>query len=287
MTVMSVKDYLALIEHVYAKKGGIEGQRAPLKTKTAMTIRHRLVDDLKNGAVIPPIVIGLLVTPGERKKLSAIDSFEKVFAFLKSTDEDNLSIIDGMQRTTALKEAASANPKVLAASVRVEIWVTEFIASLIYRMLVLNTGQVPWEISRQLETIYGQLLKKIMLSISNEDIEIFLKDEQRRRADAGQYQSRTIVELFLVFSSRKEEVEIRDKVAEDFARLDTIETSSHSDFIDYFIAMLKCLVKLDRAFSKLERGPDAAPARFELREGHIWEPSCNGRIRCGCGRPCF
>ncbi len=171
-----------------------------------------------------------------------------------------------MQRTTALKEASSTRPSVLAGKVRVEIWVTELIGSLVYRMLVLNTGQVPWELSRQLETVYRQLLKKISAALSEDEIQIFLKDDQRRRADAGQYQSSTIVELFLIFSSRKDEVEIRDRVAEDFARLDTIETSSHADFVDYFVEMLKNLASLNKAFSRLERGSDTELSRFDAEK---------------------
>ena len=129
--------------------------------------------------------------------------------------------------------------------------------------LSINTGQVPWELSRQLETVYKQLLKKISTALSRDDIQIFLKGDQRRRADAGQYQSSVIVELFLIFSSRKDEVELRDQVAEDFARLDTIETSSHADFIDYFVTMLKSLARLDKAFSRLEKSADAEPERFD------------------------
>jgi hypothetical protein len=143
MTVMDADHYLSLIDRAYRKKGGIEGQRSPLKTKTAITIRKRLVDDLKNGAMIPPVVIGLLVNAAERKFLSQAKTAGTIEKFLLSTDEDNLSIIDGMQRTTALKEASSTKQSVLASKVRVEIWVTELIGSLVYRMLVLNTGQVP------------------------------------------------------------------------------------------------------------------------------------------------
>jgi hypothetical protein len=263
MTSMLSKDYLALVDRVYNNKGGIEGQRAPLKTKTAITIRNRLVDDLQKGAIIPPIVVGVLVSQEGRAELAKCSSAEQLVEFLSTLDDDDLSIIDGMQRTTALKEAVSENKKVLMGEVRVEFWITEYINSLIYRMLVLNTGQVPWELARQLETVYGQFLRRISSVLGKDEVTIFLKEDRRRRADAAQYQGSIIVELLLVFSSRKTEVEVRDRVAEDFARLDAIETSAHSEFIDFFIEMLRCLARLDKAFSRLESQTAETPARFD------------------------
>lgn len=262
MTVVTVGEYLELVDHVYAKKGGIEGQRAPLKTKTALTIRKRMVSDLQIGAVIPPIVVGVLVTAEERKQLSDIADEAALIGFVGTLDPDKISIIDGMQRTTALKEAEAANNDVRTRRVRVEFWITEFLNSLIYRMLVLNTGQVPWELARQLETVYGQFLRKITEELGASTVSIFSKDDQRRRVDAGQYHGSRIVELLLVFSSRKTEVEVRDRVAEDFARLDAIETSAHAQFIEYFIEMLRNLVLLDKAFSKIETDQTEPPSRF-------------------------
>lgn len=51
MTAMPIKRYIELVSRVYENKGGLPNQRAPLKTKTAMTIRKRMVLDIHNGAV--------------------------------------------------------------------------------------------------------------------------------------------------------------------------------------------------------------------------------------------
>ncbi|MCR6216005.1 hypothetical protein NU291_20390, partial [Escherichia coli] len=56
-----LSEYLLFAEKAYEEKGGIYGQRAPLKTKTAQTIRERMVSDIIDGAVLPPIVIGVIV----------------------------------------------------------------------------------------------------------------------------------------------------------------------------------------------------------------------------------
>ena len=263
MTAIEVGSYLALVDEVYRNKGGIEGQRAPLKTKTAITIRKRLVDDLRRGAVVPPIVIGVLASPEELAQLAAATSSAELMDVLTRLDREKLSIIDGMQRTTALNEANASDNSVSQRMIRVEFWATEFINSLIYRMLVLNTGQVPWELARQLETIYSQFLKQLSSTLGEEGVSIFLKDDQRRRVNAAQYQGSAIVEMLLVFSSRKADVEVRDKVAEDFARLDAIDTTSHDEFIGYFVGMLRSLVDLDRVFSKVGKSGKQPAGRFD------------------------
>lgn len=249
---MSIKDYLDMVESVYRTAGGIEGQRAPLKTKTAITIRNRLVSDLQLGAVMPPVVIGVLLDADHYKLADGANDLKGFLDVTRLVGSERISVIDGMQRTTAMLEAVRANPNVNERQVRVEFWVSDKLNSLIYRMLVLNTGQVPWEIGRQLETVYSQFLQQIRHDLGH-DVEVFLLNSQRRRAQAGQYQSSNIIELLLLFSSRKAELDIKDKVAEDFARLDAIETTSHSEFVDYFTQSLRLMSQLDKQFSRLAR----------------------------------
>ena len=246
---MPMRTYLELIADVYAEDGGLENQRGPLKTKTAVTIRKRMVSDIQAGAVLPPVVLGVLVESGLLPEFEAITTSHSLLGKLTGPARQvQLSIIDGMQRTTAMKNAVDLDPEAGARNIRVEFWVAELISSLIYRMLILNTGQVPWELARQLQTVYAQFLTRISGELGH-DVEIFLKDDDRRRSSAAQYQASSIIELLLIFSSRRTELDIRDKVAEDFARLDAIEGTSHSGFLDDFVATLKLMAKLDRAFA--------------------------------------
>ena len=45
LTTMKIEDYLQIIEKVYKKGGGLEGQRDALKTSTAIRIRKRMIED--------------------------------------------------------------------------------------------------------------------------------------------------------------------------------------------------------------------------------------------------
>ena len=247
MVEMSISEFLELVDSSYKDRGGIEGQRSALKTKTALIIRKRMVEDVRKGTVLPAIVLGI---HDSEKQLSEMS--ESAFSnFINNISPMSISIIDGMQRTTALKEAKVSLEDNF--NIRVEFWIADKLNSLIYRMLVLNTGQVPWEMARQLETIYSQLLNSIKEKISIDDIEIFNKDNKPRTLSHTQFEAHKIIHLYMVFASRRYDFNLKDKVAEDFARLDTIETNSIDDFVNYFVECFEILFKLNKAFSEAKQ----------------------------------
>lgn len=245
---LDVAEYLALVNDVYKENGGISGQRAPLKTKTGINIRKRMIDDIKKGAILPPIVIGAVVSDEVFEKARGYISNDQFSDLIRQIDKSALSIIDGMQRTTALDTAVNeSGSSELKSPVRIDLWLAKKIDSLVYRMLVLNTGQVPWDIKRQLETIYKQVL--LVLEKEAPGIDVFNIDEKERRSGAGQYRSTRIVELFLAFTSRKPHIELKEKVAEDFARMDATEATSNEHLLPAFIETMKLLASLDQAFA--------------------------------------
>ena len=245
---LNVEEYLAFVNDVYKENGGISGQRAPLKTKTGINIRKRMIDDIKRGAILPPIVIGAVVSNAVFENARHYKSNDDFVNLIRKIDKSALSIIDGMQRTTALDAALNESGATeLKSPVRIDLWLAKKIDSLVYRMLVLNTGQVPWDIKRQLETIYKQVL--LVLEKEAPGIDVFNIDEKERRSGAGQYRSTRIVELFLAFTSRKPHIELKEKVAEDFARMDATEATSNEHLLPAFIETMKLLASLDQAFA--------------------------------------
>jgi hypothetical protein len=92
MTKMKIDDYLKYIEAAYRNRGGISGQREALKQKTAISIRNRMINDIKEGTILPPIVIGIVVNEEEYKK---VKSEEITIKELITKDYiEQLSIID-------------------------------------------------------------------------------------------------------------------------------------------------------------------------------------------------
>ncbi len=262
LTKVKVGDYLSFVESIYNENGGIAGQRAPLKTKTALTIRSRMVSDIVKGAVLPPVVVGVHINSSEIGRFSDLKSHDDLMAAIGEPNLGRVSIIDGMQRTTAIIDAVEVRNDVSNEYLRVEYWVSSSLNNLIYRMLVLNTGQVPWDVSRQLKTIYSPLIQKIVDGLGDE-IAVFNKDfELRRRTRAGQYQSENLIQLLLNFSSGKYEIDLKDKITEDFARLDLIESSSHEMFLEYFVSTIKLMTELDICFSKYVPNEDLGYQRY-------------------------
>lgn len=256
-----VRHYLNLIEDVYKDKGGIKGQRTQLKTKTGIRIRERMVKDIAAGAVLPPIVIGAILSHQNFDAAAEYQDDALIHDLLNSLDKTKLSIIDGMQRTTALLEASEIN-NIGDNLVRLEIWFAQSINSLIYRMLILNTGQVPWDIKRQLETIYEPILARIKEDVPN--VDVLGIDRAQRRTEAGQYQGSKLIEFFLAFSSRKTNIDIKEKVAEDFVRMDAAEATANDSFIDSFVDVVKILSELDALFF---RGKTQEPIDGRFKNG--------------------
>lgn len=255
------KSYLDLIEDVYKEKGGIKGQRTQLKTKTGIRIRERMVKDIAAGAVLPPIVIGAILNDIDFTAASEFTDDEQISTLLNALSKSQLSIIDGMQRTTALLEASEIS-NIGENPIRLEIWFAKSINSLIYRMLILNTGQVPWDIKRQLETIYEPILARIQEDVPN--IDVLGIDRSQRRTEAGQYQGSKLIEFFLAFSSRKTNIDIKEKVAEDFVRMDAAEATANDTFIDSFVNVIKLLSDLDNLFF---RGRNQEPIVGRFKNG--------------------
>lgn len=134
-TVMTIGDYLRLVSLAHSARGALSGQRDKLKTTTAKRIRERMVADIRRGAVLPPVVIGAVVDQ------ETFDTYPNNTAtvpddILPTSVREQLSIIDGMQRTSALSEASDIDTSVLNRSMRVEFWLTRSVSTMVYRMLV-------------------------------------------------------------------------------------------------------------------------------------------------------
>lgn len=259
MVTIDASSYLELVESAYNNDGGLEGQRPAIKSKSGLKIRNRLVRDITQGAVIPPVVLGVVCSADDYDFLSSLDDSDALIAEIKARSLD-VNIIDGMQRTTALKEA-----KADRTMVRVEIWLSHKVDSLIYRMLVLNTGQVPWDLKRQLDVLYRPLLKKVSDQI--DDIRVIANGDPSRRSQAGTYKSSRIVELFLAFTSRSTDIDIKDKMADEFAKIDITDAASNEEYFPLFVDALKLLVDMDAQFDRVTRG--------------VIEPNEDARIKVG------
>lgn len=253
MTQFQVEEYLKMVKSAFENRGGLEGQRDTLKTNTAIRIRKRMIKDIEAGAVLPPIVIGVIIPQDNFAIIEQLEDNNAFLEFINEIPEDSISIIDGMQRTKALSVALKDNAHICNHKIRVEFWIASQINSLIYRMLVLNTGQAPWEIRRQIETVFKGIIKELeekfpVIKI----IKLTDKNHKNKRSSPGQFQSDDIIELFLVFGARKVKIDIPEKLAEEFMRLDFISSTSNPNFANIFYEVMFYLYKFDQAISRYQ-----------------------------------
>jgi hypothetical protein len=274
MTHLPVSNYLHFVDNAFQDRGGLEGQRETLKTTTARRIRKRMVQDIESGAVLPPIVLGVILS---KQDFDTIDTIDKInlMNLISKTPTENISIIDGMQRTSALREALQNNQNIENYKIRIEYWIASQINSLTYRMLVLNTGQVPWNIRRQIEIVFRTIIKE--LSEKYPDIEIMQINDERRRSNPGQFQADNIIELYLVFGARKEKIDVQERLADEFTRQDFIESISNPNFTEIFYEVMGCLSRFDKAFS-VYRINDEERYFQEGKDLFSSQPACVGFI---------
>lgn len=248
----NVGEYLTLAEKAYDNRGGIKHQREALKTTTAKRIRSRLVEDLRRGAVIPPLVIGIVADEKDWITIKDLSESEQVKSLLQKYFNE-LSIIDGMQRTAALKEALAQDENVSGHIIRVEAWIAKGTESLIYRMLVLNTGQVPWNLKQQLEVVYSPLVKTIKEKVNFRR----LLAGSDRRWQGGEFKTDSLIESYIAFGLRRTEVDTQESLADEFSRLDIAEALTNKKYDHYFYRVVQMLVDFDVALSRFNEIPNS------------------------------
>ncbi|MFN0204193.1 MAG: hypothetical protein ACKVTZ_21925 [Bacteroidia bacterium] len=262
LTEVKMGDYYAFVKGIYQNVGGIENQRPPLTTKSARIIRERMVKDIKEGSVIPSIVLGSVIEEEEYENI--LDFYSKqdnngVQTIISKivTKRHHISIIDGMQRTTAIAEILLPPNSTVDFSnklIRIEFWLATSVRSLIYRMLVLNTGQIPWKLDRQIKVLYADVEKEIKASLGD-SIDLLNKDTKNNtRKAAGQYPSSDVLILFIVFGAKTIDPDTNEEVADEFKRLDFVNSARANDFTNIFISILRMITLLDAEFARIEEG---------------------------------
>jgi hypothetical protein len=240
--------------------------------------------DLRLGAVLPAVVLGILVPKSELGKIEDRND-EQLKKMLERLTGDSISIIDGMQRTTVL---LAEREELKGRELRVELWVSDQSTSLTYRMLILNTGQLPWNLRRQIEVINASLISEIVKALEDESVSIYGIDDKRRRFNAGDYQANDVVEMYIAFGLRKPHVDKESVLVDQFSRLDMIEAVSGGEFLSQFVMVFSQLVALDRVFARVD--DTGVSGRFDKgRKLFDGQPACVGFVAAAAqkvfGRP--
>lgn len=253
LTDMLLYEYKELAFASFKANGNFDGQRGVItKSAVAARIRKRMQEDFCRGAIFPQVVLGIQKDFDFCKELKEGEEYNSKDIF----EGCIISIIDGMQRSNIYFKNFEGNEY---RKIRVEFWVAENSEKLLYRMLVLNTGQTPWNTRRQIEVIYGNLSRNIENDLYENYpelqgmIDIYGIDDGKYRTQAGRYHKSSIIELYLGFNIRNVKINVTDELAEEYQRFDVMESIDKRKSFDNFICILGMMCKLDLAFSRYSK----------------------------------
>lgn len=169
------------------------------RVKTAGTVYSLLKTDLKEGIVIPPIVLGLSLknVDLELKNEELIDLIQK--------NRTKLLILDGLQRTYTIRDLLKElkdkkDPdleKIAAHPLRIEIYLGINKLGILYRMLTLNTGQTPMSSRHQIEIIYSDYIEHGI-----QGVRLIKQIDNETPNDLGEYNFKDIIDGFTSYLER-------------------------------------------------------------------------------------
>ena len=213
LTCMTLEEYKEIAYYSFERSGNIDGQRDVIKkSSVASKIKKRMNDDFLLGAVFPPVVLGICLDEALMERAKTNFNVDYI-------NKEQLAIIDGMQRSFIYFNNYNACKE---RTIRVEFWISSKSVKLLYRMLVLNTGQVPWNTRRQIEVVFDNLADAISKSICDRKpewkdiVELMGVDENRRRTQAGKYQKSAMIQMYLGFNTRNVKVDVSEELANEF-----------------------------------------------------------------------
>lgn len=260
---ISFREYLSFAQNIL-KNNELQRKRV----KTSKTVYSLLRDDLKQGCVMPPLV---LATTHEMSL--DIDNEDLFFKHLQCSTS-NILILDGLQRTYTLIDAATEvkeqDPEnyenFLNYTLRLEIYIGINKFGILYRMLSLNTGQTPMTARHQLEMLY-----KDLLDTQIGEIKLVTDVMDSPNPSNNEFAFKNVIEGFNSFLTRNELPIDREDLLENIKMLDNIsmEKVDHDLFVDF----VNCYAKIFKAMRELTE--DKVYSREELQEIEITSPFGN------------
>lgn len=241
---IKISDYLDLV--------GDDFDRFEIQRKRQDPKKYsRLKEDIKKGALLPAITlainpskVGYFLADVEAKK-----SDDLISKLIKSPD---LYILDGLQRSYIIKDLVdegvvfNENQKLL-----IEIWFESKIEHLIYRLIVLNSGQKPMSMRHQVELLFTTLKTEIEEEIPN--LKIYVEKDGQIRSQAMKFSFDRIVNAYYSFLTKSPEIK-RDNLIVKKLNEDDILSSNEEELnanYNHFIGYLKKYCALDLNMYKI------------------------------------
>lgn len=241
---IKISDYLDLV--------GLDFDRFEIQRKRQDPKKYtRLKEDIKKGALLPAIT--LAINPSKVsafiKDVESKKSQELTQQLIKSSD---LYILDGLQRSYIIKDLVeegtefNENQKLL-----IEIWFESKIEHLIYRLIVLNSGQKPMSMRHQVELLFTTLKTEIEDEIPN--LNIYIEKDGQIRSQAMKFSFDRIVNAYYSFLTKSPEIKRDNLIVKKLNEDDVLSSNEQELNANYnnFIEFLKRYCALDLNIYKI------------------------------------
>lgn len=218
------------------------------RVKSSATVYSLLKEDLKQGCIIPPIVLALSQNL-DNTTISGLSDEDLIDVI--NENHKNLIILDGLQRTYTLIELRDqiVHEKdedlinmLNTRQLRVEIYLGINKIGILYRMLTLNTGQTPMSLRHQVEILYSDYL-----STPPPNILLLTESDSRTPQNIGEFKFKDVIEGFDSYLERDELPIDRGDLLDNIKSLEKL--SKENNQLDLFSTFLEAynnfIIKVD------------------------------------------
>lgn len=217
------------------------------RVKTAGTVYSLLKSDLREGIVLPPIVLGLSLNQADITQKPDIELTQTIEKY-----KNKLLILDGLQRTYTIRdllvELAEKNDpeleKVKRYPLRIEVYVGINKLGILYRMLTLNTGQTPMSSRHQIEIIYSDYIETGI-----DAIKLLKQVDEKSPSKQGEYKFRDIIDGFTSYLERDYLTIERTDILDNIKSLEKLATENQNK--DLFVQFIKSYNSLASKFHQI------------------------------------
>lgn len=249
---IKISDYLGLVGNDF-DRFEIQRKRQDPKKYT------RLKEDIRKGALLPGIT--LAINPSKVEKLIKVvedrRSEELISLLIESPD---LYIIDGLQRSYIIKDLIDEETVFNEdQNLLIEIWFETKIEHLIYRLIVLNSGQKPMSMRHQVELLFTTLKTEIEEEIP--DLNIYLEKDGQIRSQAMKFSFDRIVNAYYSFLTKSPEIKRDNLIVKKLNEDDILSSNeeelnaSYNNFIEYLKKYSALDVQIYKIYSKNSATP--------------------------------
>ena len=239
---ISIQEYYNLSKNILENN---EFQRR--RVKSSSSVYSLLKTDLKQGCVIPPMVLALAIEAKPTKEATEGELIQLI-----NNNIDKLIILDGLQRTYTIRDLVNEltekndpeKEKIINHKLRIEVYIGINKLGILYRMLTLNTGQTPMSSRHQIEIIYSDYIQTGV-----EGITLIKETDGDTPNKLGEYKFRDIIEGFTSYLERDYLTIDRVDILDNIRSLEKLadenqETDLFLDFLTTYNNFVSKMVEL-------------------------------------------